>query len=517
VKVSVALPAAAVEAAVKVTLCAVPGTRVSAAGFALTPAGNPLIATVTVPVKALAGTAFTLTACPAPPAVRAIVAGAAVREKSGGTALAEIVAATAAEWLRLPEVPVKVKVALPAGAVEAAVKVTFCAVPGTKVSAAGFAATPAGNPLIATVTAPVKPFDGTALTLTTCPAPPATTEIAEGAADSEKSGVAAFAETVAVTIAEWLRAPEVPVKVRVALPAAAVEAAVKVTFCAVPGIKVSIAGLAVTPAGNPLIATVTAPVKPFDGTALTLTTCPAPPATTEIAEGAADSEKSGIAAFAETVAATIAEWLRAPEVPVKVRVALPAEAVEAAVKVTFCAVPGTRVSAAGFAVTPAGSPLIATVTIPVKPFDGTAFTLTTCPAPPATTEIAEGVTDSEKSGVAAFAETVAVTIAEWLRLPEVPVKVRVAFPAEAVEAAVKVTFCAAPGVKVSIAGLAVTPPGNPLIATVTIPVKPFDGTAFKLTTCPAPPATTEIAEGVAEREKSGVAAFAETVAATVAE
>jgi hypothetical protein len=335
---------------------------------------------------------------------------------------------------------VKVRVALPAEAVEAAVRVTFCAAPGVRVSITGFAVTPAGSPLIATVTIPVKPFDGTAFTLTSCPAPPAATEIAEGAADSEKSGVAAFAETVAVTIAKWLRLPEVPVKVKVALPAEAVEAAVKVTFCAAPGVRVSIAGFAVTPSGNPLIATVTIPVKPFDGTAFTLTTCPAPPSVRAIAEGAADSEKSGVAAFAETVAVTIAEWLRLPEVPVKVRAALPAEAVEAAVKVTFSAAPGVKVSIAGLEVTPAGNPLIATVTIPVKPFDGTAFTLTTCPAPPATRAIAAGATENEKSGGTGSGETVAATVAEWLRLPEVPVKVKVALAAAAVEAAVRLTF-----------------------------------------------------------------------------
>jgi hypothetical protein len=78
----VALPATALVGAVTVMVCAVPGTRVSVAGSAVTPVGNPVIATVTVPVKPLAGVALTLTGCPVPPADSAMVAGEEVRVKS---------------------------------------------------------------------------------------------------------------------------------------------------------------------------------------------------------------------------------------------------------------------------------------------------------------------------------------------------------------------------------------------------------------------------------------------------
>jgi hypothetical protein len=47
----VELAAAVLDAAVKVTLCAVPGTSVSVAGDAVTPEGSPVIATETVPLK----------------------------------------------------------------------------------------------------------------------------------------------------------------------------------------------------------------------------------------------------------------------------------------------------------------------------------------------------------------------------------------------------------------------------------------------------------------------------------
>ena len=78
-----------------------------------------------------------------------------------------------------------------------------------------------------------------------------------------------------------------------ALPIAADEEAVRVRFCGVPGVNVSVAGLELTPAGSPLRVTVTAPVNPFAGTALTLTCWPVLPATSATVAGAAVSEKSG--------------------------------------------------------------------------------------------------------------------------------------------------------------------------------------------------------------------------------
>jgi hypothetical protein len=189
----------------------------------------------------------------------------------------------------------------------------------------------------------------------------------------EKSGTGA-AETVNATVAEWLRVPEVPVSVTVAPPATAVEAAVSVTFCAVPGVNVSVAGFAFTPVGSPVIVTETVPLKELSAVASRLTGEPVAPATMVSDLGETVREKSGTGA-AETASATVAEWLRVPEEPVSVTVALPVAAAEAAVSVTFCAVPGVNVSVAGFAVTPVGSPVTATATIPVKPFAGTALTL----------------------------------------------------------------------------------------------------------------------------------------------
>ena len=55
-----------------------------------------------------------------------------------------------------------------------------------------------------------------------------------------------------------------------------------------------------------------------------------------------------------------------PEVPVNVTVDVAATALSAAVNVVLCATPGARLNVVGFAVTPAGSPMIATVTVPAN-------------------------------------------------------------------------------------------------------------------------------------------------------
>src|ERR1700730_15442920 len=129
-----------------------------------------------------------------------------------------------------------------------------------------------------------------------------------------------------------------------------------------------------------------------------------------------------------------------PEVPVNVTFDVAAVALSAAVSVVLCATPGDRLNVAGFAVTPAGSPVIATATVPANEFTPAAVTLTATPAPPATTVTDAGGTASVKSGPGAA--MVAVTVAEWLRAPDVPVKVTMALPAAAVAEAVTITVCA---------------------------------------------------------------------------
>jgi hypothetical protein len=67
--------------------------------------------------------------------------------------------------------------------------------------------------------------------------------------------------------------------------------------------------------------------------------------------------------------------------------------------VTLCGVPGVSVNVDGLTVTPAGSPLIVTVIVPVKSFTGTKLTLTCRPVPPAANVTVAGFVVSEKPAV----------------------------------------------------------------------------------------------------------------------
>ena len=101
---------------------------------------------------------------------------------------------------------------------------------------------------------------------------------------------------------------------------------------------------------------------------------------------------------ASSVRASCVECERLPEVPVNVIVDVAAAAVRAAVNVVLCAVPGVRFNVAGFAVTPAGSPLIVTETALAKELSAAAVRLTGKPvAPPVIVSVA-GDTDNVKSG-----------------------------------------------------------------------------------------------------------------------
>jgi len=101
-------------------------------------------------------------------------------------------------------------------------------------------------------------------------------------------------EMVTVTVALCESVPEVPVRVNIVLPSMADAEAVSVMGCGVPGVRVSVAGCAVTPAGKPVIATDTMLAKPFTGGALTLICGDVPPGVSVTVVGRADKEKSGM-------------------------------------------------------------------------------------------------------------------------------------------------------------------------------------------------------------------------------
>jgi hypothetical protein len=178
-----------------------------------------------------------------------------------------------------------------------------------------------------------------------------------------------------------------------------------------PGVSVKVDGMAVTPAGSPDRETLTLPVNPFSAFAVTESDFPALPAVRLRFVGATVKEKSAAGA-AELIASVMGTaWVRPPDVPVSVIVAVPALAEAPAVRVRFRAIPGLSVSAEGLAVTPVCSPDSETLTLPVNPFSAFAVTETDFPVAPAVRLRLAGTTASEKSGSGAAALTVSAMVA----------------------------------------------------------------------------------------------------------
>lgn len=310
-------------------------------------------------------------------------------------------------------------------------------------------------------------------------------------------------------MAGWVREPEVPVKTTLALPACALLPAVRVKLCGVPGVSEADAGLAVTPAGNPLSATLTVPVKPFTAVADSCTGCPAPPTVRLRDWGLRASEKSACAGGgAVTVMASEAVCVSVPEVPVKVAVADPG-AVPAAADTLRTVVaaaepgPGVSVSVDGFTVTPAGKPVMATCTLEENPLIGVAVTETVDATPFATRAKDAGLMLSEKSGggaEAAWTESEPCALAVWPLT--VVVKLIVAAVVAAEEAAVSVTVNATPGVSDSVAGEIVTPVGSPETATVAAPV-PAGAVSSREACCAVAPAVKWTLDGEKVRASCG--------------
>lgn len=93
---------------------------------------------------------------------------------------------------------------------------------------------------------------------------------------------------------------------------------------------------------------------------------------------------------------------------------------------------------------------------------------------------------------------------EWLSVPDVAVHSTVDVPATADAAAVKLTVCGVPGVRVIVVGDAVTPVGRPVTATWMVPENPSSAVAESDTDCELPPAVRLRLVTLTEKEKSGV-------------
>jgi hypothetical protein len=140
------------------------------------------------------------------------------------------------------------------------------------------------------------------------------------------------------------------------------------------------------------------PVKEFIGEAVTVMALLVVPALSDNEVGETAREKSGGGA-ACTVSASVAVWVREPEVPVKVMVGEADTAVVAAVRVVVAdGCDGVRVSVEGLAVTPEGSPVMDTEIEPVKEFIGEAVTVMALLVVPGLRDSEVGETATEKSG-----------------------------------------------------------------------------------------------------------------------
>jgi len=359
--------------------------------------------------------------------------------------------------VKLPDVPVMVTVAAPVVAEPLAVRVSVLVVEaGLGLKAA---VTPLGRPEADKLTVLLKPFCGVTV-MVLVPAAPCVMLRLVGDAERAKFGAR---ETVSATVAEWVKLPDVPVMVTVAVPAVAVPLAVRVSVLVVEaglGLKA-----AVTPLGRPEADKLTVLLKPFCGVTVMVLVLAVPCVMPRLV---GDAERAKFGGGAVTVRRRDVECLKLPEVPVIVTVAVPVFAVALAVKVNVLVVEeGFGLKAA---VTPLGSPEAARLTLLLKPPCGVTVMVLVPFAPwRMLSETGEAV--SEKFGGAAVMVRLAVVVE--VKFPEVPVIVTVAVPVVAVIPAVKVSVLVAEeglGLKA-----AVTPLGRPEADKLTVLLKPFCG------------------------------------------
>jgi hypothetical protein len=166
-------------------------------------------------------------------------------------------------WVKLPEVPVTVTVAVPEDAVEPAVRVKVL-VPVVGFTGLNAGATPLGSPEAVRLTLPLT-LAGVIVIVLTAPLP-CTTVTVLGEAARLKLGAAV---TVRLKVVVWVKLPEVPVTVTVAVPGEVPGPAVNVRML------VPVAGLGglndhVTPGGGFETDSTTLPLNPAAGVTVTL-------------------------------------------------------------------------------------------------------------------------------------------------------------------------------------------------------------------------------------------------------
>jgi hypothetical protein len=246
--------------------------------LAVTPVGSPETLKVTLPEKLFRAAMVNVSVTLLPWPIVSDIAEAARVKLGGGVT----VSATLVVCVSEPETPVMVSVTGPTAAAELeAVSVNVLSV----VAGLGekLAVTPVGNPETLKVTLPVKPFAGV-ITMEPVVLLPATTtsELLAGATVKVGEGV-----TLTLIVSVCVSEPEVPVMVMGVGPlAAAVLSAARLRIL----VEVVCTGekLAVTPTGNPVSESETAPVNPPSAfTVIVLALLPAPVSRFMLAEEAA--------------------------------------------------------------------------------------------------------------------------------------------------------------------------------------------------------------------------------------
>jgi hypothetical protein len=166
------------------------------------------------------------------------------------------------------------------------------------------------------------------------------------------------AVTVSAIVVDAVIVPEVPVIVTIELPAVAEALAANVTTL-LPAAGL-VANVAVTPLGKPDAAIVTAPAKPPASVTPIVSVIVEPRVTaTEAADGARAKLPAPV-----IVTEIVVDAVSVPDVPVIVTIAVPAAAVLLAVSVS--ALPPVAGLVPNMAVTPAGNPDAARVTLPLN-------------------------------------------------------------------------------------------------------------------------------------------------------
>src|SRR5262245_4098436 len=310
---------------------------------------------------------------------------------------------------------------------------------------------------------------------------------------SRKRWVYALTVVVGVTVRETatpcVSAPDVPVTVTVLVPVAAAIEAVRLSTVLAP---VVLAGLkaAVTPAGRPVAANETAPVKP-PVRVMVMVQDALPPRTTIGPGEHGDSEKSCAVGMVTPI---VVVRVSAPLVQVMVTVVVPDTMPAGTASVRMLDVP---VIDAGLnvPVTPAGCPLMLQDTVSAKPPVRVTVNVVVPDAPAAMLRLV-GLAASVKS---AAAITERFTVAVRVKPPLVPVMVTTNVPTAAVLVAVNVATLLLP---VADEGLnaALTPVGSPLAVKATAPVK-FERAMLRVAVA-LPPTGTLTAFGVLESVKS---------------